>query len=63
MKCKGEVVGKIKHDNIRITTNSGKHIILKWERSEYRAFTESGTDMRLGAIKPDNLIAYIQENF
>lgn len=56
-------LGKGKHENIKIVTDKGNHVTLKWEHAEYRAYDAQGKDMRLGATLPENLILYIQKKY
>lgn len=52
------------HEDITFTTNMGRPIILRWQKNEYRAFDrKTDEDLKLGAIRVDNLIAYIKERY
>ena len=51
-------------EDILFLTDDGTEIILKWQKSEYRAFKKkTNEDMRLGAIRTENLIKYIKERY
>jgi len=51
---------------IEFVTDSGKKILLVFEKAEYRAYDITGggrTDMHLGSTIPDSLIKYIKKRW
>lgn len=50
--------------DFEFATDSGQVILLKWERTEYRAYNKrTGQDLKLGATVPDGLLKYLNKNF
>lgn len=48
--------------NIEFVTDSGRRIILKWDK-EYKAYDSNNNYLGLGAMIPKNLIKYIKKNY
>lgn len=55
------------HNDVEFVTGKGKRVILKWNKSEYRAFKKmpdgSLVEMTLGGVLPENLMEYIIRNY
>ena len=52
-------------EDFEFKTDSGKTILMKWEKNEFRAYRKDGRDLidlKLGATIPDALIDYINKN-
>lgn len=53
--------GRNAHPEIKVVTDKGTNLTLKWVKNEYRVFNEFGDDLKLGATVPQGLVEYVKE--
>jgi len=55
------------HPDMNFVTNSGTNVVLKWNKSEYRAYKKKAfdelLDMKLGSGRPEALMKYMMDKF